>query len=626
MRRQFTKAIDYLQLISGLKSESNQLLAEVREQVQELTGTVSEKNNFQSANSKQFPIWNDELYLELHRGCYTTHGEQKLFNRRSEGLLYQAELFACLAKIVSKKENFAYVYPQEQLTEAWKKVLLNQFHDILPGTSIPEVFVDANQAWEEVETVGSKILQESLRAIASQVILPTPPQANAKPLFIFNPLNWQRSELITVDSQNCSIYNLAGEKLPEQISYEEKLLFLAEDIPAVGYRLFWLCPNPVEINADSKKFPPENFILENDFLKVIINPETGDISSIFDKNNQQELLSNAGNQLQAFTDKGQYWDAWNIDPEYQQNILSPTQLQSIQWLEKGELRWRIRVVKKICKSEFCQDYILVKNSPLLTIKNTVNWQEEHVLVKAAFPLNLSAEYASYEIPGGVIKRPTNPQTSFEKAKWEVPALHWADLTGKLGHEKKDLAEQSCSEELYGVSLLNDCKYGYDSKPEQIRLTLLRSPTWPDPQADRGIHHFSYAIYPHRGSWQSAHTVRKGYEFNLPLQTVIFDQINVNTHKSLPTVGKLLDLQAENLILMALKQSEQNSDVLILRCYETHGKSANLNLSSDLNLNIANSVDLLEQTITFNQEFISSENILIKPWQIASFSINLNLPT
>lgn len=617
---QFTKAIDYLQLVSASKSASNQFFSEVRqqetarrEQGQELTEIVTEKL-FCDKSNKIFPIWNDELYLELHRGCYTTHGDQKLFNRRSEGLLYQAELFACLAKIVGEKGKFAYVYPQEKLTEAWKKVLLNQFHDILPGTSIPEVFVDANQAWEEVETVGREILQESLRAIASQVILPTPPQTNAKPLFVFNPLNWQRSELITVDCQNCSIYNLAGEKLLSQISYEEKLLFLAEDIPAVGYCLFWLCPNQVEINSNQAiKFPSE-LILENEFLKVIIHSKTGDLSSIFDKINQQEILSGAGNQLQSFTDRGQYWDAWNIDPDYQKYSLPPTQLQSIQWLETGELRWRVRVVRSLGTSEFCQDYILVKKSPILTISNTVNWQEKHVLVKAAFPLNLSADYASYEIPGGVIKRPTNPQTSFEKAKWEVPALHWADLTGKLGNEKQDL-------ELYGVSLLNDCKYGYDSKPEQIRLTLLRSPTWPDPQADRGIHHFSYGIYPHIGNWQLAHTVRKGYEFNLPLQKIIFDKIDVNTNKSLPTVGKLLDLQAENLILMALKQSEHNSDVLILRCYESYGHAAQLNLASDLDLSITNSVDLLEQPLS-----VFSEKLQIKPWQIASFSIKTNLPT
>ena len=578
--------------------------------------------------NSQFPIpnstWNDELYLEFHRGCYTTHADQKFWNRRCEGLLYQAELFASLATITT-----GITYPQQQLEDAWKKVLFNQFHDILPGTSIPEVFVDANEAWQEVEKVSLGILEESLRAIASQITLPRPPQSDAQPIIIFNPLNWQRSELVTVPlpksgEKSWLIYDFSGEKIPTQQTNESKLLFLAKNIPSVGYRLFWLCQGDGEMegwgdtetrrhgDAEKKKqFPiPEqqttnNFVLENQFLKVVVDPQTGDLSSVFDKIQQREILSAPGNQLQAFQDEGQYWDAWNIDPNYEQHPLPPTQLQTIQWLvEQGTLCNRLRVVRQLGKSQFCQDYILSAESPILKIATTVDWQESHVLVKAAFPLNLEANYATYEIACGAIQRPTQPETAVEQAKWEVSAIRWADL----------------ADESYGVSLLNDSKYGYDAQPNQLRLTLLRSPSWPDSGADRGIHHFTYALYPHSSNWQSAATVRRGYELNFPLQVMISPPLSSGTARTLQPLGRLLDLSADNLILTALKRSQDDANKWILRCYESHGKAADLSLASDLGLSIVHPVDLLEVPIHLPETSHNGQTFKIAPWQIASFAV------
>ena len=569
-----------------------------------------------SLSREQLPTWQDELYLEFHRGCYTTHADQKRYNRRCERLLYEAELWASLATIASDRSKRSFIYPQQELELAWKKVLFNQFHDILPGTSIPEVFEDANRDWQEVERVGKEILATALRAIASQVVLGKPPflSSQAKPLFVFNSLNWKRSEIISCElpQGNWQIYDSSGNQLPCQLSYDQKLLFLASDIPSVGYSLFWLVPRESEIKPQELAVDSEgNYVLENSLLKVEINPETGDLNSIFDKNNQRELLRGEGNQLQSFQDQGQYWDAWNIDPDYQKYPLPPTQLQSIQWLEKGALRWRVRVVRKLGNSEFSQDYVMEKDSPLLKIINTVNWQEKHVLVKAAFPLNFPANYATYEIACGAIKRPTKRKTAAEKAKWEVNALHWADLTS-------DREETNLN---YGVSLLNDCKYGYDSQSNQLRLTLLRSPAWPDPKADQGSHEFTYAVYPHLGSWQKAGTVNKGYELNTPLKVLIGD-MGESTHSNyLPAVGKLLDLQSENLVFMALKQSENEQKSWILRCYESQGKPANLSLLSDLDLKITHRVDLLERKVKSHPEKETERTLSLNPWEIASFQIS-----
>ncbi|MBE9226428.1 alpha-mannosidase [Phormidium sp. LEGE 05292] len=581
------------------------------------------------------PVWQDELYLEFHRGCYTTHADQKRSNRRCEGLLYEAELWASLATLTTGA-----VYPKLELENAWKQVLFNQFHDILPGTSINQVFVEANQTWQEVERVGGEILENAWRAIASQIAFPPPPKPGALPIVVFNSLNWHRSEVVTVTLPAAEtlwqVCDLEGTPLPSQDitaeNNQKRLIFVAHDLPSVGYRGFWLCPrqaemldlplvegeNPAESNrtanhtiyivaknelvSSNDNFGAKDWVLENEFLRVEVSGETGNLGRVFDKVNQREVLGEAeGNQLQAFQDSGQYWDAWNIAHNYEKNPLPPAELESIEWVEKGEIRQRLRVIRKIGKSEFVQDYVLSVRSPILKISSKIDWQERQVLVKAAFPLNVTAEKATYEIACGAIQRRTKPQEPRETAKWEVPALRWADLT----------------EDEYGVSLLNDCKYGYDSQPNQLRLTLLRSPNWPDPEADKGEHEFTYALYPHKGNWQTAQTVRRGYELNLPLKVMLLNLPKENLNPTLPAVGRLLDLTDENLILMAFKQAEGNSNQWVMRCYECHGETAELKLQSDL-VEIVRSIDLLERQIDSPEKSSAGETWKIAPGKIASF--------
>ncbi|MBD2440728.1 alpha-mannosidase [Nostoc sp. FACHB-110] len=574
----------------------------------ELEFTTAEKY-LQQINQADFPTWDDELYLEFHRGCYTTHGDQKRWNRRGENLLYQAELFATLATITCGAK-----YPKAEIETAWKQVLFNQFHDILPGSSITQVYTDALVECQQVEQVGTRILAESMQAIASHFTLPEPPEPNSLPIFVFNALNWQRSEVVAVTlpptHPEWQIYDVAGNQLISQFTPPSTLLFLASDIPSVGYRLFWLVPTS-QIPSNSSSLIPE-FVLENQFLRIFIDPDTGDLASVFDKTHQREVLSGAGNQLQAFKDSGQYWDAWNIDPNYAEHPLPATSLKSIRVLEQGPIQHRLRVMRQLGESEFCQDYILQAGSPILKITTTVHWHENQVFVKAAFPLNVEADFATYEIPCGAIRRPTKPQTPAEKAKWEVPALRWADLTGEseIG--------------IYGVSLLNDCKYGYDAQANQLRLSLLRSPNWPDPEADRGFHQFTYALYPHAGTWESAQTVQRGYELNIPLQVVCTQhaaQLPLPlTALNTPDRISFLNLTSQNLILMALKPGEDHPQEWILRCYESQGEIAELYLQSDLGLSLGQTVDLLERPLD-NAEFSGNQQLLIiQPWKITTVKV------
>ena len=554
--------------------------------------------------TESLPIWNDELYLELHRGCYTTHGDQKFFNRYCEELLYQAELFSSLLTLLYERQGYSStpsstVYDtvkeelcqgvKEKIEEAWKKVLFNQFHDILPGTSIGEVFVQANQDYEEVVAVGEEILTTALQAIASQIQRIGKPHPEAKPILIFNSLSWKVSQVVKIPlfDGKWQVYNLENSPIPCQVSKNGELLFLAQDIPGIGYHLFWL--SPVEEWSDYQ-LPNAPFVLENEKLRVTVNPETGDLSSVWDKIVGKEVLNGPGNQLQAFRDKRQYWDAWNIDPDYEKHPLPPTELKSIEWLDRGAVQNSIRVVRKLNQSTFTTDYILETHSPMVKMVTTVDWEESHVLVKAAFPLNLKSDFVTYEIPCGTIERPTAPG-----AKWEVPALRWADLR----------------DDQYGVSLLNDCKHGYDSKPNQLRLTLLKSPSWPDPKADRGKNQFTYSLYPHPGDWKTAGTVHMGHELNLPLMVVLPQECEGD----LPPVSQLLDLSNDSLILMALKPAE-TSPGWIFRCYESRGEVVELNLGGDLNLRSQNGVDLLERPLT-------QDTRVIEPWKIASFKIGFN---
>ena len=578
------------------------------------------------------PTWNSDLYLEFHRGCYTTHADQKLFNRRLEELLYQAELWASLATISTGVE-----YPKAELEIAWKKVLFNQFHDILPGSSITEVFEDANQAWGEASELVRQIITRSFDSLTSQIALPSPPHPAAIAIVVFNPCSWERSAIVdssiligkVEDAEALAAFeeyrengfypwqicDLDGQEIeapycflikPINRSYRWELTFLAEKIPALGYRCFWIFPRP---NLPSRKPLEENPVLENEYVRVVVNQTTGNLSSIFDKLNQREVLSGAGNQLQVFRDEGQYWDAWNIDPNYEEKTLLSVEVLKIACSsddlhQSNSLRSSVIVRRRIGQSVFDQNYILEKGSSVLKIQTVImDWQERHTLIKAAFPLNLEADYATYEIPCGVIQRTTKPESEAEKAQWEVPAMHWADL----------------SDGKYGVSLLNDCKYGYDAKPNQLRLTLLRGTEFPDPEADKGQHSFTYAIYPHAGDWKAAQTVQKGYELNMPLQAIVIPASESSNSKPLPPTGSLLNLGADNLVLMALKQSENAADEWILRCYECHGESAQLNFQSDLNLKLEGQVDLLERAI--DSETIQGQPITIQPWKIASFKVS-----
>lgn len=544
-------------------------------------------------------VWDDELYLEFHRGCYTSHADQKRYNRRCEHLLTEAEMFSAIATLTTNAP-----YPKVELETAWKKVLFNQFHDILPGSAIPEVFVDANQEWELAQETALDLREKALGVIAPQIHLPEPPAPDAIAIVVYNSLNWKRSDVVYWQApSNGIVLDSTGSLLPSQYNPQTQTLSIwVNGVPSIGYRVLWYVPTALPTATAL----PKGWVLDNGHLRVEICENTGNIASVWDYAAQRNVLAGQGNTLQFFQDQGQYWDAWNIDPNYAQHLLESAEIESIAIpdLINGKVEQCIEVKRRWRNSIFIHTYRLALHSPVLKIETQVDWQETHVLVKAAFPLGASADYATYETPCGAIERPTlpNPQplTEHQKAKWEVPALHWADLT-------------QSNEEPYGVSLLNDCKYGYDAQPNCLRLTLLRSPTWPDEECDRGLHSFTYALYPHAGSWQQAKTHQKGYELNRPLIAQTLANPNYDSGK-LIAAKSFLSGFADNLVLMALKQSENSPEDWIVRCYEACGQPADATLESRLSLKPAHLVDGLERPMLGEKEKMRGWEVRSQCWQ------------
>ena len=284
--------------------------------------------------------------------------------------------------------------------------------------------------------------------------------------------------------------------------------------------------------------------------------ETGCITSLYDKQTKFESLAAGacGNQLQTFKDLPKDYDAWNIDPGTLDHFTPIDKADSVELVEKGPLHAVIRVTRTWQSSKFVQDITLAAGSDEVNIVNDIDWHETHVLLKAAFPLAASSNKATYEIPYGTIERTTLRTNTWEQAQFEVPAMRWADL-GDAQH---------------GFSLLNESKYGYDDKDNVLRISLLRSPTSPDAEADRGHHHFSYALYPHGGDWKQALTVRRGYEYNYKLQAM---QVESHTG-TLPAKYSYVSVKPETVVLTALKKAEDDNG-LIFRVYEWAGKSSDV---------------------------------------------------
>ncbi|WP_158822129.1 glycoside hydrolase family 38 C-terminal domain-containing protein [Granulicella sp. S156] len=524
------------------------------------------------------PTWKDELYLEFHRGVFTTQSNHKRNMRESEELVLNAEKYASLAWLDGQP------YPATELTDAWKKVVFNQFHDLAAGSGIGVIYKDAQKDYDDVRWATQEIASKSLDTLKTRIDTQTGSVPGSVQLLIVNPLGWERSGMIEADVQmptaaaGLSVLDSTGHVLPSEILSSDKatntfhLLIAAKGIPSLGYEVVRVVPNQRSFASDLKA---SETTIENSALKVTVDSKTGCITSLYDKKAQFETLTqnSCGNELIAFTDKPKMFDAWNIDADFEKSSTKLDKADSVQLVESGPLRAVIRVTHSWQSSKFVQDIVLYSGTDEVNVVNDIDWHETHVLLKAAFDLAASSPFATYEIPYGTIQRPTTRNNSWEDAKFEVPAIRWADL----------------GDGQHGLSLINESKYGYDAAGHTLRISLLRSPTDPDPDADRGHHHFGFALYPHAGDWKQALTVRRGYEYNYKLQSI---QVGAHTG-TLPLRHSFVEVAAQNVVLTAVKKAEDNN-ALIFRFYEWAGKDGDVRIQIPKGATTARLANLLEQ--------------------------------
>ncbi len=553
------------------------------------------------------PIWNDELYFEYHRGVFTTQANHKRDMRESEEEMLDAEKYSSLAWLSGA------AYPATQLAEAWKKVLFNQFHDLAAGSGIGVIYQDAQKDYDMVWWASAEATSSALKTLASEVNTSSV-SGEGVPVLVFNPLAWERTDLVTVDVQmseteknGISVLDARGNPLMfEVLSSDEQthtyhLLIETRDVPSLGYEVLHVIPGRNDPKTD---LHTSGLTLENSLLRVAVDPQTGCITSLYDKQSTFESIAGGGcgNELVAFKDTPKDYDAWNIDADFEKQFTKLAKADSVQLIERGPLRAAIRVTRKWQQSTFVQDVTLYAGLDRVDVVNDIDWHETHVLLKAGFPVAASSGQATYEIPYGSIERPTTRNNTWEAAKFEVPALRWADL-GDANH---------------GFSLINQSKYGYDAKGNELRISLLRSPTWPDPAADRGHHHFSYALYPHAGDWKHSLTVRHGYDFNYKLQAM---QVPAHDGKW-PPRQSLVTIEPENVVLTAVKKAE-DSDGLILRFYEWAGKRSEVRISVPVGATSATLTNLMEHPegspfpVTANGQF----TVPIRPYEIQTVRVD-----
>jgi alpha-mannosidase len=528
------------------------------------------------------PVWNDELYLEYTRGVFTSQAQQKRNMRETEEALIDAEKWSAIDWLSGA------AYPADALTSAWKLALFNQSHDTAAGSAVGVVYRDAQRDYDQVRLATAQATTQAQRDIAARIDTRAPP--GAVPVVVWNSLAWTRSEPVTavvelpVEHRAVEVVDDAGVVLPTQPvlgaakdGARETIGFLAPDVPGLGYRVFYAraaapLANPLPIAT--MRGPAAT--LENRVLKLVVDTANGCITHLITKADGFDAIApgGCGGQLQTFKDMPKAYDAWNIDPGALDHMTPITALETIELVENGLLRATLRLTRRWGSSTFTQDISLTRDRPEATVETEVDWRERHVLLKAAFPLAASAPAATFEIPYGSIQRPTTRNNSWEAARFEVPALRWADLGD--GH--------------HGFSLINEAKYGYDAKDNVLRLSLLRAPTNPDPDADQGRQHFAYALYPHGGDWRDALTVRRGYEFNSPLTAT-----QVAAHPgSQPSRFAYLTLGGgDTLVLTAAKMAE-DGDGLVLRFYEWAGHSGVATLRPPPNATGAVSTDLMER--------------------------------
>ncbi len=547
------------------------------------------------ARKPDLPVWDGELYVETHRGTYTTQSALKKANRASELLLRDAEIFGVLSKMNGRTPR------SQALHDAWELVLLHQFHDILPGSSIAMVYADALEDHAKIQTIANEEIGKSLSSLA-----PAPKsQKSISAIRVFNSLSWTRNDTVMAEVPDTGDEFVATS--PDGKSYLAQVLsrksgtatvvFQGAEIPSVGYRDFLISKATA---ADKSGITVTANKIETSAFLMTLNKD-GAITRLYDKINRREIIAHGtvGNDLQLLQDGPEHEDAWNVHETTDKRRYPFEGKTSITVVETGPVRGMLRVRRTHRKSVIEQDIVIYAGMDRIDFVTRVGWQERQTMLKTAFPLEIRSCRATYEVQFGALERPTHRNTSWDQQKFEVPAQRWADM----------------SESGYGVSLLNDSRYGYDAKGNVLRLTLLRSTTFPDPQADRGKHEFTYSLLPHAGNWVEGETVQRAWELNVPVRAR-----PISVPSSSETDSRcFLSLEGADAVVETLKPALDGRG-FILRIYEPCGGRGEVTVKTEIPLKKVLNCNLVEEDANELPLKAGKFQFTIKPFQIRTFRL------
>ncbi len=531
----------------------------------------------------ELPVWNGEMFYENHRGTFTSQAFVKKNNRKGEFLFTRAEMLSVFAEIFLGRE-----YPKEELEKGWRILMTNQFHDILPGSSIHEVFEDCRRDYAVMNKIGEDIYNGALNALGGAVT------ADKNSITVWNLTSANSYEPIEVEGVPEGMYVSTSDGLSLPCAYTDgKFMFLPDELEPMSCKTFKLIEgeciySPVEAEKD---------YIENAVLRVELN-ENGNITSIYDKLNERESIDGRGNILTVSLDKCIHETAWNLELNYHKKMWE-LKAESIEVVERNAVRSVIRAVYPFNKSKITQDIILYQNGESVVFDTTVDWHESDKVLKAGFDVAVIDTDATYEIAHGATKRPTHWNTAYDLTRFEVAAHKWADL----------------SEGGYGCSIINDCKYGYDIHNSHMRITLMRAPTCPDRTGDHGINTFKYAFHPHAEDWRND-TVQTAHTFNVPPVAVYNAEA---TNGKIPAEAPFVSLSEKNVMIDAIKKA-QDGRGYIVRVVEQEQKRGTVSLGWCFGFEKVIECNMIEEDIAEIASDNTEFEFAIKPFEVKTFRI------
>ena len=486
-------------------------------------------------NAKKLPKWQGELYLEYHRGTYTSMAKNKKNNRQSEFLLADAEQASVAAGVLLGR-----AFPKAELHEAWETVLTNQFHDIIPGSSIKEVYDQCDIDYAEVRRIGENAVNSAREDIARSI-------SADRGYVVFNPHSFVGRGMVKINGKSAYV----------------------ENIPPKGYA----CVKDPSFDCDVLI---DGNTVGTPALKVRFD-EAWQIVSVYDKRAERELIKagGIGNEIRIYPDYPDKYDNWEWQEYSLDEYRTLTDVQSVETVDDGARRG-IRIERAYMSSKIVQTVWFSDKTAKIDFETYADWHEEHKMLKAAFDVDINSDRATYEIQFGTVERPTHKNTSWDRAKFEVCAHKYADL----------------SDSGYGAALLNDCKYGYDIHDGVMQISMFKCGTYPNEDADKGEHRFTYSLMPHEGRIEESGAPREAYYLNYPMAALPAS----GECDKLPESFSLISLSRENVICETVKEAE-DGDSIIVRLYETHNIKGKVKVDFGFDAKRVFVCDLLENEIS-----------------------------